>query len=395
MAVDKKRMNIGVFFGSRNPEHEVSIITGQMILSGLRKLGYAVVPVYISRDGRWFSDSRLGSLKRFTGQELDRAVEGMKPSSVGFDVRNGKLFLGNGGMFEKKTEIDLAFPAFHGRFGEDGSVQGLFELAGVPYVGCGVAASAISMDKILTKQFYGSVGIGTTPFTHFDAVEWVDDNATVRERIDGLRWPVFVKPARLGSSIGIAKVRNIGELNDACEVALHYDDRVIVEEAVEDVADMTCAVLGNGEPIASLVQEAVFHGDHFSYEAKYLEDGGAQLGSAENSLVIPAELDEATTERIRSMAIRIYKLLDCSGTARVDFLYDRKRGDVYANEVNTMPGTLYHHLWKASGIGFDELLEKLLNLALERSKNQKRLSSEFGSRILDFANSVKLRIDKG
>ena len=271
-------------------------------------------------------------------------------------------------------------------------MQGLFELAGIPYVGCGTASSAIAMDKILTKRLCQSVDIATTNFIDFTKHDWLREKSVVLERIAALHWPVFVKPARLGSSIGIAKARSSEELEQAVEVALHYDARVIVEESVEDMMDVTCAIMGNYELTTSLVQEAVFQGEHFSYEAKYLEDGGAQLGNATGGIVIPARLSEERTQEIYAVSKRIFRLLDCSGIARVDFLYDRQTDRLYANEVNTLPGTLYHHLWKASGVEIGEVLETLIRLAEERFGENGERTSTFRSDILSYANSVKLQM---
>jgi D-alanine-D-alanine ligase len=394
MDTDKKPTTIGVFFGSRNPEHEVSIITGQLIIAELKKLGYEVVPVYIDKKGRMLSCKELGSLKYFTGPDFTNELEKLSPLTLEVSAEKNKLVLKSKGLLSQGIEIDLAFPAFHGMNGEDGTIQGLFELCNVPYVGCEVAASAMTMDKITTKQIYISENITTTPFIFFTSNDWKKDKMRIIDDAKKLQWPVFVKPARLGSSIGMAKAHNEGELENACEVALHYDRRIIIEESVEDLADITCAVLGNEDPTPSLVQESVFQGEHFSYEAKYLEDGGAQLGNAENNIVIPARLEESVTKEVRDMAVRIFKLFDCCGTARVDFLYDRKKEKVYANEINTMPGTLYHHLWKASGVEIGDLLEKLIELAFARHEEKNKITATFKSDILSHANSIKLKIGK-
>lgn len=387
-------MTIGVFFGSRNPEHEVSIITGQMILSELKKIGYKTVPVYIDKKGRWFAGGELGTLKFFTDPEMENNLDKLSQCSLEFDAEEQKLILKNKGLMAEKVVIDLAFPAFHGMNGEDGTVQGLFELANIPYVGCEVASSAMTMDKIITKQIYKSAEIPTTPFTYFTDKDWASSKSTVLENIQKLNWPVFVKPARLGSSIGIAKAKNTEELENACEVALHYDNRVIVEESVENLKDITCAVLGNVAPTPSLIQESVFQGEHFSYADKYLENGGAQLGNAKNSIMIPAGISEEVTKKVQETAVSVYKLFGCSGTARVDFLFDSKAEKIYVNEINTMPGTLYHHLWKASGVEIGTLLEKLLDLALERFSEKSQITIVFKSDLLSFANSIKLQIGK-
>ena len=213
--------------------------------------------------------------------------------------------------------------------------------------------------------------------------------------MQNLKLPVIVKPARLGSSIGITKAKTEKDLEFAIEVALHYDEKVIVEICVTNLMDVTCCVIGNDKPIASALQESVFGDDLFSYKDKYLEDGGAQLGNAKNSIVIPARLDGPTTKKVQDIAKQVYKLIGCSGIARVDFLYDTQTKEIYANEVNTLPGTIYHHLWKASGIELPELLTKLIEYAEERYEQKNLFTHTFKSDLLKFANSVKLQVKGG
>jgi len=385
-------MNIAVFFGGKSPEHEVSIITGQLIISELRKTEHSVTPVYISKEGKWFAEDAMRKLDFFTKGIIEEKLKSFKECMLKYDSSGKKMILVKQGIISKEIIIDLVFPAFHGMNGEDGTMQGVFELANVPYVGCGVAASAMTMDKVLTKKMYESEGIPTTKFVHFNAFDWKKNKDDVVREAMALNFPLFVKPARLGSSIGIAKVKNENDLIQACEVALHYDSKVIVEESVENMVDITCAVMGQDEPIASLVQESVFNGEHFSFEAKYLEDGGAQLGNATDSIVIPARLNDETTSQVREMAIKVYRLFDCAGLSRIDFLYDKAKEVFYVNEVNTMPGTLYHHLWKASGIEIGELIEKLLSFAIEKHKEKNEITFTFKNDVLKFANSVKLKM---
>lgn len=386
------KKTIGVFFGSRNPEHDVSIITGQLIISGLKKLNYSVVPVYLDKQGRWYIGERFGYLGQFTDPKTTflgkdrRWVLDMEESM-------GKLVFQKKGFGGKKVIIDLAFPAFHGQNGEDGTFQGLCELLNVPYVGCDVASSAVTMDKVLTKLLYKAAGIPGTDSIFFTKNEWETNRKGILANIvQSLTLPVIVKPARLGSSIGITKAKTEKDLEFAIEVALHYDEKVLVEICITNLMDVTCAVIGNDSPIPSVLQESVFADDVFSYEDKYLEDGGAQLGNAKNSIVIPARLDEATTKKIQDIAIKSYKLIGCSGIARVDFLYDTKTKEIYANEVNTLPGTIYHHLWKASGIELSELLTKLILYAEEKYAQKKSYTHTFNSDLLKFANSVKLQV---
>jgi len=380
-------MQVGVFFGSRSPEHDVSIITGEFIISGLKKLNHNVTPVYLDKQGRWFLGEELGKLSFFKdGGDLDK----LKPYYLDLAKSIGKMVFKQKGLLGKEVEIDLAFPAFHGQNGEDGTIQGLFELCNIPYVGCDVASSAITIDKVLTKEFYLAHNIPTTKFISFSADDFVENKNKILQKTTKLKYPLFIKPARLGSSIGITRAKDSKELEQAIEVAMHYENKILVEEAVENLMDVTCAVLGNENPRASVLQESLFGEDLFSYEDKYLENGGAQLGNAEDKLKIPARLDENTTKQIQEMAVKIFKLFGCSGTARVDFLYNKQTKKIYANEINTLPGTLYHHLWQKSGLEFNELLQELIRLAQEKYKSKKNLISSFDSVILKQANSMKL-----
>lgn len=373
-------MTIGVFFGGKNPEHDVSIITGQLILAGLKKLGHQAIAVYLNKEGQWRLGEELASIAFF---KHPTNLDAFARWHIDLSASNGKIVFKQKKLWGKTITIDAAFPAFHGQNGEDGTAQGLFELFNIPYVGCGVASSAITMDKALTKLFYEHAGFPTTAFIYFYKKDWEKNKEDFLNKIrTGLRWPLFVKPARLGSSIGIAKTRNEKDLAFAIDVAFHYDDKILVEEGVEPLMDITCAVLGNHEPQASLLQESAFADDLFSYEDKYLRDGGAQTGQAMQSIIIPARLDDATTALIRTTAIRVFLKLECSGIARVDFLYNTATKKVFVNEVNTLPGTLYHHLWEKSGVPLTELLTKLLALAYERHAEKKTLTHSFASTIL-------------
>lgn len=389
--MQERKDTIGVFFGSRSPEHDVSIITAELIISGLKGIGHEVIPVYLNKKGDWLIGKGLGEIKIFT--DPDTRIDPKKFGNYYLDLSKsiGKIVFKKKGAFGQEISIDLAFPAFHGSYGEDGTIQGLFEILGVPYVGCDVTSSAIAMDKVLTKQLYEQQKIPTTKFLFYNQFQWQRQKLEIINMIKKqLSWPLFVKPACLGSSIGIAKARNDQELERAIEVALHYDSRFIVEEAVENLMDVTVAVLGHNTLTTSELQESVFSEELFSYEEKYLKEGGAQFGKAQSNIVIPARLEPKITNQIKAWAGQIFKLLGCSGIARVDFLYDQKTKKVYANEVNTLPGTLYHHLWQASGIKFDELLKTLVFLAQEKYKSKNQRILTFASDILKSAHSKKL-----
>src|SRR3989338_6453700 len=379
---------VGVFFGSRSPEHDVSILTGQLIISGLKKCGYNVIPVYIDKKGKWYSDPKLASMKFFTQNptDLDKKLESF---NIDFNKSTGKI-VKQSGFLKGNAILDIAFPAFHGQNGEDGTFQGLCEMLNVPYVGCDVTSSAITMDKVLTKMIYKANNIPTVDFVYFNLEEWRINKKNIIQQTKTLNWPVIIKPARLGSSIGISKAKNQKELEFGIEVALHYDEKVIAEKAIENLMDVTCCLIGNDNPTPSLLQESVFSSGFFSYEDKYLKDGGAQTGKATQSIIIPARLNSKTTKEIHDAAVKAYQIIGCSGIARVDFLYDKKTKKWFANEINTLPGTLYHHLWKKSGLEFGELLKRLIGYAEEKFRVKKNITYTFESSILTQASSNKL-----
>ncbi len=391
---------IGVFFGSGSVEHDISIITANLIISGLKGLGYKVVPVYITKHGKWMLGEEFGDLKMFADNRspaLSSKGEGDKYSEYYLDMQEsvGKLVFKKKGFLGKSISIDLAFPAFHGTYGEDGTIQGMFEMLGVPYVGCGVPASAIAMDKALTKILMRDAGIPTTKFVYFYKHEWQINQQSVNQKISqALKFPLMVKPAHLGSSIGIGKAKDVKELEQKIEVALYYDNKVVVEEVVENLIDITCCLIGNTEPRASELQESLYSMDLFSFEDKYLKDGGAQTGKSQRSVVIPARVSEELTGKIKQTAKAVYKLLECSGIARVDFLVNRQTQEFFANEVNPLPGTLYHHLWQASGLEFPELLEELIKFANEQYEQTRQTSRYFESSVLSKLNSSSFKSNK-
>ncbi len=384
-------MNIGVFFGSRSAEHDISIITAQLIIGGLKGLGYQVTPVYVSKKGQWLIGEDLGNLKMFTSPTGGVEDEG-KYNQYFLDMEKsqGKMVFTKKGLLGKSIIIDIAFPAFHGTYGEDGTVQGLFEMIGIPYVGCGVSASSIAMDKALTKIVIQNAGVPVTKFVSFTKNEWVENQQSVNKQISSqLKYPLFVKPVHLGSSIGIGKAKDEKELIQKIEVALHYDDKVIVEEAVENLMDVTCCLIGNQNPRASVLQESVFKNDMFGFNDKYISEGGAQTGKATSNLVIPARLDEVNTKAIQETAVKVYKALECSGISRVDFLFNKQSKEFFVTEVNPLPGTLYHHLWKASGLELGDLLAELLKLAQEQYNYKKQFTYSFESSVLKNLGGAK------
>lgn len=388
----KNVKRIGVFFGGKSPEHDISIITGQLIISVLKKMPeYEVIPVYLDKQEQFFIDDKLGSLAFFSAANYQAALKNMGAYNLDLDASRDCLVFKKSGLISKKQIIDFVFPAFHGNLGEDGAMQGFFNVFNVPYVGCDVAASSIAMNKILTKIFYQGLNIPTTKFVFYNRSQWQANKTKILEEIKtSLVWPVFVKPPHLGSSIGITKVSDFKDLEQACEVALHYDDQLLVEEGVENLMDVTCAVRGYQNPQPSLLQESSFSDGLFSYEDKYLSDGGAQLGQADKKIVIPASLDENTTKKIQETSVRVFQALGCVGIARFDFLYNKATGQYFANEINPLPGTLYHHLWEKSGIKIAELVRQLIADALIRQEEKDASVHSFSSEVLGQLKSLKL-----
>lgn len=382
-------MTIGVFFGGKSPEHDISIITGQLVINGLKRAGYDVCGMYIGNDGSWYMGKELESIEFF---KKPSGLAKFKKITLDLERSRGKMVFRKKGVLGKEIAIDFAFPCFHGRNGEDGTMQGLFEIMDIPYAGCGIAASAIAMDKVLTKQIYEQAGFPTAKFIYFYRGDWKRKKGDYMKKIEtGLTWPLFVKPARLGSSIGIARVKNTAELTQAIDVAFHYDEKVLVEEGVPNAMDVTCAVIGHETVRSSLLQECIVTEGFFSYEDKYLTGGGAQFGRGKANFEIPARLDEATTAMIRHIAEQIFAKFECSGIARIDFLCDTETKKVYVNEINTLPGTIYHHLWDKSGVPLVELLRDIIASGMTRHTEAQNITSSFRSGVLAHADwSAKL-----
>lgn len=450
-------MTIAVFFGSKSPEHEVSIITAQLILSELVRTDHKIVAIYITKEGKWLvqeakteknnqvsnstnsTDPQTENLEKSTNLQNNQPniwkrnglfnlatydlenEDWIKKSwqewqiettkSVGKIVLTKKNWLG----FDK-IEIDLVFPALHGNSGEDGAIMGLCEIFGVSFVGCNLESSAISMNKILSKMMAQNAGIPSAKYLSQSSLEiqnWQQSPNLKDEFVAKIEqeigYPNFVKPPKLGSSIGITKVQNRDELLDAIDLCLYYDDQILVEQSVENLADLTCCVLENCGKVeinltnsensektekqfttllTSLVQESTYSKELFSFEDKYLDGGGSQTGQNTQKLIIPAQINKDITRKIQEYSQILFAKIGCSGIARFDFLLDKNTGELYFSEVNPLPGNLYRHLWQKSGVKFDKVIEILIKTAMEKSKNTKM--TNFSSSLLKIANSSKM-----
>jgi D-alanine-D-alanine ligase len=345
---------VAVVFGGQSGEHDVSLASARSVMNVLRQKGYRVVPVGITRAGRWLLNGDPHALLSAGGPE--------STEPAGEESGNGRELV-PGATGQKFPAVDVVFPVLHGPHGEDGTLQGLLELAGVPYVGCGVLASSLAMDKIACKQLLASHGVPVVPFTTVLRSAWERTPQSVLASVEeDLGYPVFVKPANLGSSIGVSKVEVRGGLIEALNEAARYDRRILVERAVANPREIECAVLGNDNPVASMPGEVVPSNDFYDYAAKYID--------GKSALLIPAPLPQSTAARVRELAVKAFQAIDGAGLARVDFLLSDTTGELYLNELNTMPGftaiSMYPKLWEATGIPYDELVERLIGLALER-----------------------------
>jgi D-alanine-D-alanine ligase len=376
--------SIAVIFGGKSAEHDVSIITGHMpIIDTLLASGkYDVWPVYISKDGRWYCDKRMNDLKFFKNIGYEQEIKGWK--TIDLSVGDG-LTIKWPGFFGKSQKIDVVFPAMHGTYGEDGALMGLLNMAGVPYVGCDVAASAVAMDKVLTKQVLAAEGVTIVPYVWFTKDAWQEDSHDIRNQIMMLKWPLFVKPVHLGSSIGIAKAKNNPEIEQAIEVALHYDDKVLIEESIEPLIEVTLPIMGNDKITFANVERPLNKTELFDFSDKYLQGGkkgGGKGGVNSQYSEIPAQIGDEMTARVKKMGEKVYRTLGCSGIARVDFLIRGETSEIFVNEVNTLPGSLYHHNWKKAGVSNMDLVLGLVDLAFDRFAKQKATTYTFGSDIL-------------
>jgi len=391
----KKKLRIGILFGGRSGEHEVSLLSAASILKAIDRTKYDVTPVGITREGRWVTSQDAQAL--LTGKaapENPRLAGDPEATPTAAVIRRGEaiivppvpaeslqpLELSAAAAPAKPTlDIDVVFPVLHGTFGEDGTIQGLFELADIAYVGSGVLGSAAGMDKAAMKKLFAAEGLPQTPYLAILRSEWRADPKKATKKIEAaLKYPLFVKPANLGSSVGISKVHDRRELAPAMDLAAGFDRRLVIEQGVGGPGakprELEVAVLGNDSPEASVVGEIVPGAEFYDYEAKYLSDSSVPI--------IPAKLTAAESKQIRQMAIEAFKACDCAGLARVDFLMEParkgKKPKIYLNEINTLPGftsiSMYPKLWAATGLPYKKLIDRLIQLALERHKEKQQTS---------------------
>jgi D-alanine-D-alanine ligase len=360
-----RRQRVVVLFGGRSAEHEISCLSARSVIDALDPERIDVIPIGITREGRWHRLPGPPALPSETGRMPEVTDASGKAVELAGEGTSSELVAADG----SREAIDIVFPLLHGPFGEDGTVQGLLELAGIPYVGSGVLGSALGIDKEVQKRLFREAGLPVGPFEPVHERDWADDPAAVEAAAEALGYPVFTKPATLGSSVGVSKAADAGGLAEGLEEAFRYAREALIEKAAEGAREIECSVLGNDEPVASVAGEIVpADHDFYDYAAKYLDEHGAEL-------LIPADLKPEVMEEVQRVAVAAFRTLKCAGMARVDFFL-LGEVELWLNEVNTIPGftsiSMYPKLWEASGLGYGELVRRLLDLAVERHESERK-----------------------
>ena len=383
----ENKTKVAVIFGSRSVEHEVSIVTAMQVFENIDRDKYDIVVVYIDKQGRWLIDNKLQNIESFKNLKL-----GIKAPEYFFAASPSvKAFLPKNAIksFFNKISADIYFPVIHGTFGEDGTIQGMFEMAGVPYVGSGVIGSATGMDKIIQKSVFKDNDIPIVKYVWFLKSEWESEKGKVIKNIENiLGYPVFVKPANLGSSIAISKANGFKELQEAMDIAINFDRRIIIEEAKEGIIEINCSVIGNNELTASVCEQPIKGEQMLTYEDKYLK-GGKTKGMAGLSRLVPAPISEALTKKIQEAAKKAFRAVDAAGISRVDFMVKPDTEEFWITEINTLPGSLSFYLWEKSGISFNKLLDQLIELGFERHKERQSLMFSYDSDLITKTSGTK------
>ena len=396
--------NVALIFGGCTPEHEVSIVTAHQVCLALQDFngesgGHQVIPIYVTKNGEWLTGDALGDLSAFTDGNLPHPSDFDKVS-VEFHpnpqfVVTAKHWLGQNVRRRTVLPVDVVFPAIHGMHGEDGTLQGLLELMNLPYVGARVVGSAVGMDKIMMKAILNENELPILPYLCWTHHDWETRRDELIKKVEAsLSYPLFVKPAMSGSSIGVSHVKNQDELCAAAEVAGHYSRRILVEKAVENPLEINCAVMGMDAPTASVCEQPVTQANFLSFDDKYIHQEGESSGMAGADRKIPAPISEKLTLHIQNLALQTFQVLDCAGVARIDFLVDANE-NVYVNEINTIPGSYSYYLWTHQGIEFPQLVSDLIDLALTAHAEKNALTYTYTTNLLSQAGASLAKLKKG
>ena len=390
------KLRLGVIFGGESVEHEVSIISAVQAMKHLNTEKYEVIPIYIGKDKEWYTGSALKQIDIFTDMDL---VKRYSTNVVLTTHKDKYVLIKKNGIKRIVDYIDLVFPIVHGTNAEDGTLQGYLNLIGIPYAESNLYACSVGQDKVFQKQILSFSNILVPDFIWFFENEYKENEDEILKKIKKLGYPVMVKPARLGSSVGISKVNDEKNIKDAIEEAIKYDEKVLIEKVVENLVEVNCSVIGNYEhQEASLLEEVMGVDEFLSYKDKYLggakKAGKSSKGMASTNRILPARLDDKLTEEVRNLSKQIFRILNSTGVVRIDFLVDSKTKKVYTNEINTIPGSLSFYLWEASGKTYTEMLDEIINLAIKTYKKRKVKVFSFESNILSNFNGTKGKLKK-
>ncbi len=387
------KTNVAVFFGGRSVEHEISVISALQAINAFDTNKYSIIPIYISKQGRWYTGANLLDLKNY--RDLNKLVAEADEVFMRPEYGDYNLYKAHTGLFAKKNpvvaELHVAIPVLHGTNGEDGIFEGLLETIGIPFAGCNTLSSANGMDKITMKMILRSEGIPVVDYVWFTDNEWNSGKEAIIARVEEkLGYPVIVKPANLGSSVGIGTAANRNELIEKINNAEKFSQRIIVEHMIEQLQEINCSVLGDADDHqSSVLEEPIKSGKFLSYEDKYMGGTKTNQGMQSSDKRIPAELPADLTEKIRHMAGETFRVLSCHGVSRIDVMVDRKDNSVYVNEINTIPGSLSFYLWEATGISFAQLMDKPVALALKRKRATDRKTFTYDQNIFALGGGVK------
>lgn len=394
------KINVGVVFGGRSVENEISVITAAQTMAAMDENRYNIVPIYISKDGRWYTGDKLRTTDNY--RNMDTLLASVDEVYLRPIFGDNNLYKVRKPLFgsDVVTTIDVILPALHGTAGEDGAFQGMIEMTGIPYACPNPLASANGMDKITMKMILKESGIPVVEYAWFSDKEWLSEQEGVIERCEAIGYPLIVKPANLGSSVGIKAVHNREELQEAIDSAIKYSKRIIVERLIERLKEINCSVLGDYYDCQASVCEApVRSGEILSYEDKYLGGGKNKPSEGMHSTVreIPARLPEDVTKFIRETACQTFRVLACDGVSRIDFMIDEATGDIFVNEINTIPGSLSFYLWEATGIKFEELVDRLIAIAFKRKRDSEFKITSYSENIFAYQakHGAKLGGSKG
>ena len=393
------KTNVGVFFGGRSVEHEISVISALQAINAFDKDKYEIFPIYITKDGKWFTGKALLNIRNY--RDLKSLPEKAEEVYMRPEYGNYKLYRSDtkGGFLKKKepvvAELHAVLPVLHGSHGEDGMFEGVLETIGIPFAGCDTLSSANGMDKITMKMILRECGIPVVDYVWFSDKEWIDNRDSVIGRIESkLGYPVIVKPANLGSSVGIGKADDRESLIRKIEEAEKFSSRIIVEHMIGDMMEINCSVLGDaGEYQTSVCEEPISSGDFLSYTEKY--GGGEKAGMQSAQKRIPADIPEEMSNEIRRLAGETFRVLSCHGVSRVDVMVDKKDNKIYVNEINTIPGSLSFYLWEESGLPFNKLIDRLMELAFKRKRESDRKTFTYDANIFALGGGLKAGVKSG